>query len=182
MRDSKQDIIRFWFLETASEQWFSDDVQFDDEIAERFLLVYEMACEGLGDDWSQTAEGSLALCLLFDQMPRRMFRATQRMFATDQEALAIAKNAINLGLDKNLPPEQRFFIYLPFEHSERSCDQLRSLALFETLKDEMPKSYEKACEKASVIDLFGRFPERNNILQRQSTEQEVAYLKTINGR
>lgn len=179
MRDSKQDILNFWFVESSPAQWFTQDSAFDDEIAERFSLTYTMACEGLGDEWSLSPEGSLALCLLFDQFPRHMFRGTPRIFATDSEALAIAKNAVSRGFDQLLHHEQRFFLYLPFEHSEKAPDQKRNIQLFETMESQNPIALHIARQRADVFARFGRFPERNAILGRESSDEERAYLKQI---
>ncbi|HCQ71033.1 MAG TPA: DUF924 domain-containing protein [Rhodospirillaceae bacterium] len=179
MRDSKQDILNFWFVESSPDQWFTYDPTYDDEIAERFTLTYTMACEGLGDAWSQSADGALALCLLFDQIPRHIFHGTPRMFATDTEALAVAKYAIKRGFDQGLPHEQRFFLYLPFEHSEKPADQKRSLELFEGIADHNPRAAHVARQRYDTFARFGRFPERNAILRRPSTKEELAYLKTI---
>lgn len=179
MRDSKQDILNFWFVESSPAQWFTIDPSFDDEVAERFSLTYTMACEGLGDEWSQSPEGSLALCLLFDQFPRHIFRGTPRMFATDSEALAIAKNAINRGFDQLLHHEQRFFMYLPFEHSEKAADQHRNIQLFESMGDLNPIALHVARQRFETFSRFGRFPERNAILGRDSTEEELKYLKSV---
>jgi uncharacterized protein (DUF924 family) len=181
MRDSKQDIYHFWFMECEPQQWFTVDQSFDDEITDRFLTTYDMGCEGLNDHWSEDAHGALALCLLFDQFPRHMFRGTKRIFATDERALAAAKHAIIRGFDQVLPPEQRFFLYLPFEHSENAADQNRNLQNFKAMSPENPVAYHVAQQRYAVFEKFGRFPERNAILGRTSTLEEQDYLKTIQG-
>ncbi len=176
MRDTKQDILSFWFAECHPQQWFGLDPQFDDEIAQRFLLNYEMACDGLNDQWAADASGCLALCLLLDQFPRHMFRATSRMFATDMEAVAIAKHALLKGFDLELPPEQRLFLYMPFTHSEKASDQKRSITLFEGLAEHDPRRYEVVQKRFEVFSRFGRFPQRNAVLGRQSSKEELLYL------
>lgn len=181
MRDTKQDIYHFWFVECEPVQWFTVEQSFDDEIADRFAVTYDMGCEGLNDHWGEDAEGALALCLLFDQFPRRMFRNTPRIFATDDRALKVAKQAIARGFDQVLPHEQRFFLYLPFEHSENAEDQKRNLDLFKRMAPQNPVAYAVAQQRYEVFSRFGRFPERNTILNRQSTAEEMQYLAAIKG-
>lgn len=176
MRDTKHEILQFWFEECEPPQWFIINQSFDDEISERFLTSYEMACEGLNDHWAEDAGGALALCLLLDQFPRHMFRGTARMVATDNKALAIAKQAIARGFDQVLPHEQRFFVYLPFEHSEELADQKKNLNLFEAMAVENPVAYHVAQQRFDVFEKFGRFPDRNAILGRKNTEDEETYL------
>lgn len=179
MRDTRNDILSFWFIEIDPSQWFDNDPIFDDDLTNRFLLPYDMACEGLNDDWALSASGSLALCLLLSQFPRNMFRGTSRVFATDKDALAIARQAIAKGFDQMLPPEQRIFLYLPFERSEKPKDQIRNIELFEMLALENPKAFKKARHKFNVFQKFGRFPERNAILNRTNTKAEEAFLKSL---
>jgi uncharacterized protein (DUF924 family) len=179
MRDTKQEILHFWFTQCDPSQWFTVDSDFDDEITDRFSLIYDMGCEGLNDHWAESADGALALCLLFDQFPRHMFRGTPRMLATDDKALAIAKRAVSRGFDQVFTHEQRFFMYLPFEHSENAADQKRNLQLFEAMSRENPIAYHVAQQRYDVFEKFGRFPERNEILERKSTPEEKEYLQKI---
>ena len=113
MRDTKQEILNFWFVETEPTLWFQRNPEFDATISDQFSITYDMAKDGLCHDWSVDAAGALALCLVLDQFPRRMFRGTSQAYATDEKALLIAKQAVHRGFDKVLPPEQRFFMYLP---------------------------------------------------------------------
>lgn len=179
MRDSKQDILTFWFEETTPHQWFTIDSIFDQEIKDRFELTYQMSSEGLGDAWLNAPDGALALCLLLDQFPRHMYRGTPQMFLSDAEALSVAKNAINRGFDQMLNHEQRFFLYLPFEHSEKMEDQKRNLKLFESMAHENPIAYTVAKQRFDAFEKFGRFPERNAILGRENTAEEEKYLQGI---
>ncbi len=179
MKDTRQDILNFWFVECQPQQWFTIDPNFDDEIRDRFALCYDMACEGLSDGWGENAEGALALCLLLDQFPRHMFRGTARALATDEKALVVAKHAIARGFDQVMPHEKKFFLYLPFEHSENAADQKRNLQLFEMMVPENPVAYHVAKQRYAIFEKFGRFPERNAILNRQSTAEEQDYLRSI---
>ena len=180
MRDSKQEVIHFWFKETQPQQWFQKNDQFDEQVKERFLSVYELARDGLCDGWKNSAEGCLALCVVLDQFPRNMFRGTPDMFATDMKALLVAKHAISQGFDQVLKPEERRFLYLPFEHSENMNDQKKSVELFEKMKKDDPLGYEYAVRHVEVIEKYGRFPHRNKIIGRESTPEEEEYLAQPN--
>lgn len=181
MRDTKQEVIKFWFEETQPQQWFQKNPDFDAHIKERFKTSYEMARDGLCSDWTKDAPGCLALCLVLDQFPRNMFRGTPASFATDEQALLVSKQALHRGYDQVLSPIKRRFLYLPFEHSENLADQKKSVSLFETMKDDDPLGYDYAVRHKDVIERFGRFPHRNAILGRESTPEEIEFLKNNPG-
>lgn len=170
------DILRFWFIETKPEQWFQSNPDFDRTIAERFMDDYELAARGDRNDWMETAEGCLALCILLDQFPRNMFRGTPKAFATDGRALEIARYVQSKGFDKEIDPFKRRFLYLPFEHSENLDDQKTSVSLFAAMKNEDEVGYDYALRHLQVIETFSRFPHRNAILGRPSTPAEEEYL------
>lgn len=176
MKDFQKDILAFWFEETQPPQWFQVNEEFDTLIAERFTEPYEMAVAGQFDDWRNSADGTLAYCILLDQMPRNMFRGTPKAFATDDMALIVSKYAISKGLDQVLPLQKRRFVYLPFEHSEKINDQHRSVELFEKMKDEDPLGHDYAVRHLKVIETYNRFPHRNKILGRDNTPEEDEYL------
>lgn len=176
MRDTRQEIVHFWFVETEPRLWFQRSDEFDAIIKDRFAMTYNMARDGLCNSWSVDAEGCLALCLLLDQFPRRMFRGTADEFETDERALLVAKQAISKGFDQLLAPEKRFFLYIPFEHSERLSDQKKNLDLFKSMQDENPVAYFVAQQRYAVIEKYGRYPERNAVLGRENTPEEKAYL------
>lgn len=178
MRDTKQEILHFWFDETRPAQWFQKSDEFDALIRERFMVTYDMARDGLCDGWNRDAKGCLALCVLLDQFPRNMFRGAPSAFATDVKALLIAKHAVAQGFDQILPVIERRFIYLPYEHSEDLADQKKSVALFEKIQKEDPLGYDYALRHYEVIEKFGRFPHRNAVLGRASTPAEQEYLAT----
>jgi len=177
MRDTKMEVLKFWFEETMPVQWFQKNDSFDQEVAERFMVTYEMAKKDLCADWTKDADGVLALCLLLDQFPRNMFRDSPKAFATDDKALLIAKEGLNRGFDTILSPIKRKFIYIPFMHSENIIEQKRCVSLFEKMKDDDPMSYEYALKHLEVIEKFGRFPHRNSVLGRNSSDEELNYLK-----
>lgn len=176
MKDFRAEILDFWFVETAPAQWFQKNPEFDASIRARFEKLYRDALAGLYDHWKQDADGCLALCILLDQFPRNMYRGDAKSFEADGKALEIARHAVQAGLDQVITPARRRFIYLPFEHSENLSDQRQSLALFATLQDEDPLGYEYALRHYNVIEAYGRFPHRNQILGRENAPDETEYL------
>jgi uncharacterized protein (DUF924 family) len=180
------EILDFWFGNPDEEDygkprkiWFIKNLEFDKEVRSRFLPIYQQAATGKLDDWKESPLGCLALIILLDQFPRNMFRGQPQAFATDSQALAYAKHAVAQGFDKELLPIQRQFIYLPFEHSENLRDQHQCIELFSTLIDypECVSGVDYAHRHFQVIERFGRFPHRNEVLGRESTSEEVEFLK-----
>ncbi len=180
------EILEFWFgnrddedYGKARKEWFTKNPEFDQEVRSRFFPDYQKAAAGELDDWKETALGCLALMILLDQFPRNMFRGQPQAFATDSQALAYAKHAVEQGLDQELLPIQRQFIYLPFEHSENIVDQRQCVELFSTLKDypECALGVDYAYRHIKVIERFGRFPHRNEILGRETTPEEAQFLQ-----
>jgi uncharacterized protein (DUF924 family) len=168
------DILGFWFGELTYQDWFRRDEAIDATIASRFGGVYHELRDGVPEAWLQTPRGVLAAILVLDQFPRNMFRDDARAFATDDMALALAKQAIADGMDETLTPDQRAFIYMPLQHSEDDADQALSVGLYAMLG--IPLNLDFALRHKAVIDRFGRFPHRNAVLGRQSTEAEAAFL------
>lgn len=177
MRNSKHDILDFWFKETSPQQWFQVSEDFDALVREHYTVLYHNAASGMIDDWQMDSDGALALCIVLDQFPRNMFRGEAQAYASDKRALLIAKQAIHKGFDIILTPLKRRFLYLPFEHSENLSDQRRSVQLFESMKNDDPIGYEHALKHAAVIERFGRFPGRNKALGRESSPEEIEYLQ-----
>ncbi len=172
------DILKFWFEETPKKLHFNSNPGFDADIRQSFEdLAIETAalCTKNVHDWEGTPEGALALIIMLDQFPRNMYRGTAAAFTWDSSSLAIAKRCVEKGFDLKTPLDRRAFIYTPFMHSETLDDQRRSVSLADQrLDDENTLFHAKAHMK--VIEQFGRFPHRNEILGRQSTEEEVQYL------
>ena len=168
-------VLRFWFEDTRPKQWFEKDEAFDAEVRRRFLALHEtLAAQPVS---SLLADGrtALAAVIVFDQMPRNMFRSTPRAFATDAKALELADAAIARGFDGGLTKDERMFLYLPFEHAEDSEAQARADALMAGLGD--PELTKWAEMHKVIIDRFGRFPHRNAVLGRSSTPEEIEFLK-----
>jgi uncharacterized protein (DUF924 family) len=184
-----QAVLDFWFLPTDHPQhgrfrreWFRKDEAFDEAIRSRFGALVENALSGSLTEWAASAEGALTRILLLDQFTRNIFRDTARAFAGDAQALALAERLVGSGRDKNLPPILRWFVFMPFEHSEAPIDQERSVALFAGLRREaqdaaFDAAYDYALRHRAVIERFGRFPQRNAILGRASTAEEIEALR-----
>ncbi len=172
-------VLDFWFAEGMPERWFVKDPAFDAEVRAALESGYRDAREGRLDDWMSSARGCLALCILLDQAPRNLFRADPRAFASDPQARRIVRHALGQGFEKNLSQTERLFLYLPLEHSEDLQDQEDCLALTKAL-DENPSWYDYAVSHRDIIARFGRFPHRNEVLGRQTTPEEAAFLREPN--
>jgi uncharacterized protein (DUF924 family) len=166
--------------------WFEASPAVDAEITERFAAPLELAAAGRYDDWSTTAAGALAWTILVDQFPRHVFRGTARAYAHDELARRWCLRALEAGLEHELGPVERTFLYLPLQHSESLDDQRRCVARFEHVLAETPAGHwfhpharhgvEVARLHARIIERYGRFPHRNAVLGRPSTMGEQMYL------
>jgi uncharacterized protein (DUF924 family) len=181
MRNTQQEILHFWFEELAPQQWFQQSEAVDASIRDRFSVTYNMAVEGLSDNWAEDVDGSLALVIVFDQFPRHMFRGEARAFVADELALTVAKQAINKGFHQVMEPVKRGFLYLPFQHSENLEDQKRSVELYGAMAEQNPAGDMYAKRHLIPIEKFGRFPHRNKVLGRKSTPEENEFLKSNGG-
>ena len=179
-------VLSFWYEEEAPDlaadgnyrmAWFKKDDAFDKAIRDQFEADVTAAADGEYDALRETVEGVLTLSILLDQFPRNLYRGSPRAFATDALALDIVKSAVASGFDAELGKTRRMFLYLPFEHSENLENQDMSVWLFRALKDE--QSYNYALEHYYVISRFSRFPGRNAVLGRDSTPEELEFLKVF---
>ena len=179
-------ILTFWFGEQKHPEygkprkiWFQKNPAFDQEIRTHFLTDYQLAAQDKLDEWQKDYRSCLALILLLDQFPRNLFRGQPQAFATDPKALNVAKYAVKQRFDQQMIPVERWFIYLPFEHSENLADQSQAVELMNQLKNDpgSASSIDYAIRHFEVIQRFGRFPHRNVILGRESTPEEVEFLK-----
>lgn len=166
------EIVEFW-SEAGPDRWWKADPAFDAVIRMRYLKVHEQARAGRLDDWAQTPAGALALVILLDQFSRNLFRGTQDAFACDQEALIVAKSAIRNGFDRQIEKDIRLFFYLPFMHSESLSEQQRCVELLEPIGGDNLRAAREHCD---IIRRFGRFPHRNSILGRVSSQAEQQFL------
>lgn len=179
-----QEILSFWFGDgrergQSRPQWFKKDAAFDEEIRTRFLAIYERAVAGEFESWKLQANACLALIVVLDQFPRNMFRGTRRAFEADPMARRAARYALAKEYDRTLRPVERMFIYLPLEHSEHLPDQELCLRLMKELAGfrETRDLHLWAEKHLVIIRRFGRFPHRNEALERKSTAEEIEFLK-----
>ena len=164
------EVLSFWF-DLQPEQWWKADPTLDETVRTHFLELWEEQRENLPEHFLGSSRDALAAVILFDQLPRNMFRGHADQFSTDPLGLAIAGGAVERGYDDGLSRDERVFLYMPFQHSEDLEDQRRSLALFTALGSDYHLGYAK--KHYEVIERFGRFPHRNPILARQPRKAEV---------
>ncbi|MFA3917878.1 DUF924 family protein [Ruegeria hyattellae] len=172
-----EEVLSFWLDEIGEDGWYRQDEALDQQIREKFLSAWEVACEGRFALWLTYPSGALAYIILMDQFPRNMFRGEGRAFASDRAALAAAKCAVDKGWDMRIDEPARQFFYLPMMHSESLCDQERCVRL---LCQRMPETGAAnmlhAQAHRQIIRQFGRFPYRNEALSRETTPQEMAFV------
>jgi len=182
------ELLSFWFGQPRDEKsyfdewhprWFAHDPQFDQVVRDHFLADYQLAAEQKLTDWQNQPRSGLALVLLLDQIPRNIFRGDKRAFATDALARETTVHLMSQGFDRQLLPVERFFLYLPFMHSEQLSDQQRSVALYQQLaqKTSYLDVVSFATQHLEIIQRFGRFPHRNFPLNRPSTAEEETFLR-----
>jgi uncharacterized protein (DUF924 family) len=169
--DWRADVLKFWFG-LNPEQWWGGGEELDHRIKQDFLKLWFEKRQLPVEAFLTDPLTSLAGVILFDQFPRNMFRGHADAYSTDHIALAIAKEAIALGFDKELASEERKFLYMPFQHSENLDDQNRAVLLFTELGDQHQLGYAK--HHREIIERYGRFPHRNAILGRASRPDEIA--------
>ena len=160
--------------------WFTADDSFDASLRERFGTLIDAARKSQLDSWAAAPLGALSLVIVLDQFSRNCHRDTATAFAADRKALAIAEQMVASGADRLLPGvHHRAFTYLPFEHDESLASQHESLRLFKALAAEPGGAsyYPFAVRHAKIIERFGRFPHRNAVLGRESTADEIAFLR-----
>lgn len=194
---SADEVLAFWFgpdwntlpahqvAERQKKLWWSKHPDVDAECRTRFEALVQQAAANQLDDWTEVPQSMLALILLLDQMPRNIYRDTPQAFAFDELARQCCHLALAMGLDQALPPIARVFVYLPLEHAEDLDDQeyvvqlMRGLAKAASGEDKpaFDGYADYARRHHAVIERFGRFPHRNRILGRESTPEEVEFLK-----
>ena len=170
-----QIIIKFWFEEIDQSLWWSKDEEFDQLIIERFSNIHAKAIHCELFDWRKSAEGKLAEIIVLDQFSRHMFRDSPLSFAYDSLALALSQEAISVGADKELSPIQRSFLYLPFMHSESL--KIHEVAINLYKKNRLQSNLDFEIKHIQIIQKFGRYPHRNRMLGRTSTDEEIEFLK-----
>ena len=173
-----QNIIDFWFTACSPHQWWHKDSDFDQLIHDQFADLHRQARQCELHRWRTSAQGRLAEILILDQFSRNLFRDSPLAFAYDGMALALAQEAIALGADKQLTPQERSFLYMPYMHSESLTINQLAVSLFE--QNNNPDSLEFEMKHQRIIERFGRYPHRNAVLKRPSTDEELAFLEQPN--
>ncbi|MGZ8151858.1 MAG: DUF924 family protein [Methylovulum sp.] len=169
-------IIDFWFREITPDYWWKKDSAFDQLIRDRFMAVHQAASRCELDGWRTQAQGKLAEIIVLDQFSRNIYRDQALAFACDGLALALAQEAITAGANQQLEPAMRAFLYMPFMHSESLIIHERAVKLFsEPDMNQANLAFE--LQHKTIIERFGRYPHRNALLNRESTDQELAFLR-----
>ncbi|OGT53437.1 MAG: hypothetical protein A3E84_02815 [Gammaproteobacteria bacterium RIFCSPHIGHO2_12_FULL_42_13] len=188
------EVLKFWFgrveetivpTEHRARIWFGEDEETDQEIKQKFTGLLESAIQGECNDWRISPRGQLGLIILFDQFSRHVYRGSDKAFSQDEQALDICHQGMKAGADHGLSLIERVFYYFPLLHSEKISDQERSLQAYRTLIDlafsETRVIFDSFLKFAnhhySIIQRFGRFPQRNKALNRTSTKAEEGFLK-----
>lgn len=172
-------ILTFWFEECSSKDWYSKSDELDEKIVDQFKDVYWQILAGETATWRESAKGRLAEIIVLDQFARNMFRDDAQTFAADMLALALAQEAVRIGADQEVDTSRRGFFYMPYMHSESSRVHEDAVKLFDSLGNEGSNKFEIMHKE--IIDQFGRYPHRNEVLGRTSTPKEIAYLKEHSG-
>lgn len=170
-----EEILGFWFEETEPSQWWKKDEDFDRSLIQRFSDIHAKAARCELFDWRVTPRGRLAEIIVLDQFSRNMFRGSPLAFVNDCLALALAQEAVSAKADETLSPVQRSFLYMPYMHSESLKIHEIAVDLFQ--RNGIKGNLDFEIKHKSIIERFGRYPHRNSILGRTSTEDEVEFLK-----
>jgi len=169
-------VIDFWFDEIDPKQWWRQDDEFDRRIRERFGVLHAQASKCELFAWRTSALGRLAEIIVLDQFSRNMFRNTAQAFAFDPLALALAQEAITAHAPEALEPAKRAFLYMPFMHSESLLIHEIAARLF--AEEGMDSNLDFELRHKVIIERFGRYPHRNAVLGRESSDEEIEFLKT----
>lgn len=170
-----EDILQFWFHKLAPDQWWERDAALDALIRERFGTLHRRAAQGELEAWRPTARGRLAEIIVLDQFSRNLFRDSALAFACDAQALVLAQEAVRSGALQQLDPQESVLLCMPFMHSESRAIHERAVALFQQIG--IRENLEFELQHKAIIDRFGRYPHRNTVLGRASTQEEIEFLK-----
>lgn len=171
-------VYNFWFQELQASDWFTKSDDLDKRIKDNFLSLWESAVNCELYDWRYDVRGRLSEIILIDQFSRNMFRNSPKSFQYDALALVLSQETIQQELDQQLKPIEKSFLYMPFMHSESISIHKKAVELFSQEGLENNLDYE--IRHKEIIERFGRYPHRNDILGRQSTEEEIEFLKQPN--
>ncbi|MBA3903652.1 MAG: DUF924 domain-containing protein [Rhodocyclaceae bacterium] len=170
-----QDVLKFWFEEIEPKMWWVSDREFDNQIKDRFLAILQQAMRGELFAWRKEPKGRLAEVIVLDQFSRNIYRNSPLAFSQDSMALVLAQEAIAVGAHNAMSPIERTFLYLPFMHSESKRIHEWAESLYRA--NGLGHNYEFELKHKAIIDRFGRYPHRNEILGRASSAEELEFLK-----
>ncbi|MEM6638765.1 MAG: DUF924 family protein [Pseudomonadota bacterium] len=173
-----QNVLDFWFHELTESAWWSKDDELDQLITKRFGRVHAAACAAELWKWRREPAGRLAEIVVLDQFSRNIFRGSARAFANDAMALALSQEAVSVGADQSLDALPRAFLYMPFMHSESAHIHAEAVRLY--AQPGLEKNLEFERQHKVIIDRFGRYPHRNDVLGRASTPEEIEFLTQPN--
>lgn len=173
---NSEEILKFWFEELTSKQWWVKDQSLDNLIKERFLHYHKAAVSGELFNWRKTAKGRLAEIIIIDQFSRNIFRNQKESFLFDGIALVLSQEAVSIGADTELDYPEVSFLYLPYMHSESALIHEKAVELYSS-REELSFNLEFEFKHKKIIDRFGRYPHRNEILGRESTPEEIEFLQ-----
>lgn len=174
MNNKSSEVIKFWFEELTPKQWFNSSEELDDKIYKRFGEIHEAAVKGELDFWRETPAGSLAEIIVLDQFSRNIYRGKPAAFENDLGALILAQEALRKGFHTKVETSKRTFFYMPFMHSESLLIHKKALKLFN--EPGMEDNFDFEIRHKEIIERFGRYPHRNEILGRKSTAEEIEFL------
>lgn len=171
------DVLKFWFEEIEPKQWWIKDADFDAEVKIRFEAVYQQAIRCELYSWRKQPEGRLAEVIVLDQFSRNMYRDQAQAFAYDALAIALTQAAIDMAADHFLlnQPRKLAFLYMPLMHSESLLIHEQAVRVFS--KPGLESNLEFEYKHKVIIEQFGRYPHRNEILGRTSTSEEIKFLQ-----
>lgn len=192
----QEEILDYWFGQLKENEgssieyykkWFAKDEKVDHFIKTNFESDLQQAIDGHLKNWEETPRGTLALIILLDQFSRNIYRGSPKAFAQDHLALQLCLKGIEKAFDTKLHPVEKLFFYMPLEHSEAPEMQKKSVELFSTMEELFSSSHNLSYIVSEfkkyadmhyvIIERFGRFPHRNEVLRRKSTPEEVEFLK-----
>jgi uncharacterized protein (DUF924 family) len=170
-----EEVLTFWFKDIEPAMWWRSDAQFDQLIRNQYLSLLEQAAKAELSSWRVSARGRMAEIIVLDQFSRNVYRNTPQAFAQDPAALILSQEALAAGALLELEPIERSSLLMPFMHSESAAIHIQAEQLF--LKHAPSENYEAELAHKAIIDRFGRYPHRNQILKRDSTQEELEFLK-----
>lgn len=172
---NSNDVLNFWFNELQAADWWKKSAELDATIQKRFGELHQQAYQGELLTWRDEPKSSLAEIIVLDQFSRNIFRDSTKAFAQDPQALTLSQLAIAKGFDQKLEQAERQFLYMPFMHSEAAVIHEEAVKLYSALEDGYGHEFE--LKHKVIIDRFGRYPHRNKVLGRDSTQEEQEFLK-----